>query len=146
VESEGVVIAYTSVYGNTKAAVELLAEKLEARGQKVTVHDLARTDMAEAVEDAFRYGKLVLATTTYNGDIFPFMKEYIHHLTERNYQNRTIGMIENGSWAPVAAKVMTRMLEGSKNLTFTNTTVKIFSALSDENKTQIDALAEELCG
>ena len=146
VESEGVVIAYTSVYGNTKAAVELLAEKLEARGEKVTVHDLARTDMAEAVEDAFRYGKLVLATTTYNGDIFPFMKEYIHHLTERNYQNRTIGMIENGSWAPVAAKVMTRMLEGSKNLTFTNTTVKIFSALSDENKTQIDALAEELCG
>ena len=146
VESEGVVIAYTSVYGNTKAAVELLEEKLEARGQKVTVHDLARTDMAEAVEDAFRYGKLVLATTTYNGDIFPFMKEYIHHLTERNYQNRTIGMIENGSWAPVAAKVMTRMLEGSKNLTFTNTTVKIFSALSDENKTQIDALAEELCG
>ena len=146
VESEGVVIAYTSVYGNTKAAVELLAEKLEARGQKVTVHDLARTDMAEAVEDAFRYGKLVLATTTYNGDIFPFMKEYIHHLTERNYQNRTIGMIENGSWAPVAAKVMTRMLEGSKNLTFTNTTVKIFSALSDENKAQIDALAEELCG
>ena len=146
VESEGVVIAYTSVYGNTKAAVELLTEKLEARGQKVTVHDLARTDMAEAVEDAFRYGKLVLATTTYNGDIFPFMKEYIHHLTERNYQNRTIGMIENGSWAPVAAKVMTRMLEGSKNLTFTNTTVKIFSALSDENKTQIDALAEELCG
>ena len=99
VESEGVVIAYTSVYGNTKAAVELLEEKLEARGQKVTVHDLARTDMAEAVEDAFRYGKLVLATTTYNGDIFPFMKEYIHHLTERNYQNRTIGMIENGSWA-----------------------------------------------
>ena len=146
VESEGVVIAYTSVYGNTKAAVELLAEKLEARGQKVTVHDLARTAMAEAVEDAFRYGKLVLATTTYNGDIFPFMKEYIHHLTERNYQNRTIGMIENGSWAPVAAKVMTRMLEGSKNLTFTNTTVKIFSALSDENKAQIDALAEELCG
>ena len=146
VESEGVVIAYTSVYGNTKAAVELLAEKLEARGQKVTVHDLARTDMAEAVEDAFRYGKLVLATTTYNGDIFPFMKEYIHHLTERNFQNRTVGMIENGSWAPVAAKVMTRMLEGSKNLTFTNTTVKIFSALSDENKTQIDALAEELCG
>ena len=144
VESEGVVIAYTSVYGNTKVAVELLAEKLEAKGQKVTVHDLARTDMAEAVEDAFRYGKLVLATTTYNGDVFPFMKEFIHHLTERNYQNRTIGMIENGSWAPVAAKVMTKMLEGSKNLTFTNTTVKIFSAVSQENKAQIEALAEEL--
>ena len=146
VESDGVVIAYTSVYGNTKAAAELLAEKLEARGQKVSVHDLARTDMAEAVEDAFRYGKLVLATTTYNGDIFPFMKEFIHHLTERNYQNRTIGMIENGSWAPVAAKVMTKMFEGSKNLTFTNTTVKIFSAVSQENKAQIEALAEELCG
>ena len=146
VESDGVVIAYTSVYGNTKAAVELLAEKLEARGEKVSVHDLARTDMAEAVEDAFRYGKLVLATTTYNGDIFPFMKEFIHHLTERNYQNRTIGMIENGSWAPVAAKVMTKMFEGSKNLTFTNTTVKIFSAVSQENKAQIEALAEELCG
>ena len=145
VESEGVVIAYTSVYGNTKAAVELLAEKLEAKGQKVTVHDLARTDMAEAVEDAFRYGKLVLATTTYNGDIFPFMKEFIHHLTERNYQNRMIGMIENGSWAPVAAKVMTRMFEGSKNLTFTNTTVKIFSAINEGNKAQIEALAEELC-
>ena len=146
VESDGVVIAYTSVYGNTKAAAELLAEKLEARGEKVSVHDLARTDMAEAVEDAFRYGKLVLATTTYNGDIFPFMKEFIHHLTERNYQNRTIGMIENGSWAPVAAKVMTKMFEGSKNLTFTNTTVKIFSAVSQENKEQIEALAEELCG
>ena len=146
VESDGVVIAYTSVYGNTKAAAELLAEKLEARGEKVSVHDLARTDMAEAVEDAFRYGKLVLATTTYNGDIFPFMKEFIHHLTERNYQNRTIGMIENGSWAPVAAKVMTKMFEGSKNLTFTNTTVKIFSAVSQENKAQIEALAEELCG
>ena len=144
VESDGVVIAYTSVYGNTKAAAELLAEKLEARGEKVSVHDLARTDMAEAVEDAFRYGKLVLATTTYNGDIFPFMKEFIHHLTERNYQNRTIGMIENGSWAPVAAKVMTKMFEGSKNLTFTNTTVKIFSAVSQENKAQIEALAEEL--
>ena len=146
VESDGVVIAYTSVYGNTKAAAELLAEKLEARGEKVSVHDLARTDMAEAVEDAFRYGKLVLATTTYNGDIFPFMKEFIHHLTERNYQNRTVGMMENGSWAPVAAKVMAKMLEGSKNLTFTNTTVKIFSAVSQENKAQIEALAEELCG
>ena len=145
VESDGVVIAYTSVYGNTKIAAELLAEKLEAKGQKVTVHDLARTDMAEAVEDAFRYGKLVLATTTYNGDVFPFMKEFIHHLTERNYQNRTIGLIENGSWAPVAAKVMAKMLEGGKNLTFTNTTVKIFSAVSQENKAQIEALAEELC-
>ena len=146
VEDEGVVIAYTSVYGNTKTAALLLAEKLEEKGVKVSVHDLARTDMAEAVEDAFRYGKLVLATTTYNGDIFPFMKEYIHHLTERNYQNRTIGLIENGSWAPVAAKVMTKMFEGSKNLTFTNTTVKIFSALNDETKAQVDALAEELCG
>ena len=146
VESDGVVIAYTSIYGNTKTAALLLAEKLEAKGVKVSVHDLARTDMAEAVEDAFRYGKLVLATTTYNGDIFPFMKEYIHHLTERNYQNRTIGLIENGSWAPVAAKVMTKMFEGSKNLTFTNTTVKIFSALNDETKAQVEALAEELCG
>ena len=146
VESDGVVIAYTSVYGNTKNAALLLAEKLEEKGVKVSVHDLARTDMAEAVEDAFRYGKLVLATTTYNGDIFPFMKEYIHHLTERNYQNRTIGLIENGSWAPVAVKVMTKMFEGSKNLTFTNTTVKIFSALNDETKAQVDALAEELCG
>ena len=145
VESEGVVIAYTSVYGNTKAAVELLAEKLEAKGQKVTVHDLARTDMAEAVEDAFRYGKLVLATTTYNGDVFPFMKEFIHHLTERNYQNRTVGMIENGSWAPMAAKVMVKMLEGSKNLNYTNTTVKIFSALNEQSKAQVEALAEELC-
>ena len=145
VESEGVVIAYTSVYGNTKAAVELLAEKLETKGQKVTVHDLARTDMAEAVEDAFRYGKLVLATTTYNGDVFPFMKEYIHHLTERNYQNRTVGMIENGSWAPMAAKVMVKMLEGSKNLNYTNTTVKIFSALNEQSKAQVEALAEELC-
>ena len=145
VESEGVVIAYTSVYGHTKAAVELLAKTLEEKGcPKVVVNDLARCDMAEAVEDAFRYGKLVLATTTYNGDIFPFMKEFIHHLTERAYKNRTIGLIENGSWAPVAAKVMTRMFEGSKNLTFTDTTVKIFSALSDENRAQIEALAAEL--
>ena len=146
VESEGVVIAYTSVYGNTKAVVELLAEKLQEKGcPEVVIHDLARDDMAEAVEDAFRYGKLVLATTTYNGDIFPFMKEFINHLTERSYQNRTVGMIENGSWAPVAAKVMVKMLEGSKNLTYTNTTVKIFSALSDESRAQVDALAEELC-
>ena len=146
VESEGVVIAYTSIYGHTKKAVELLAEKLTEKGcPKVTVADLARDDMAEAVEDAFRYGKLVLATTTYNGDIFPFMKEYIHHLTERNYQNRTVAFIENGSWAPVAAKVMAKMLEGSKNLTFAENNVKIFSALSDENRAQIEALAEELC-
>ncbi len=145
VESEGVVIAYTSVYGNTKAAVELLAKTLEEKGQKVSVADLARDDMAEAVEDAFRYGKLVLATTTYNGDVFPHMKEFIHHLTERNYQNRTVGLMENGSWAPVAAKVMMKMLEGSKNLTFANTTVKIFSAMNEDNKAQIQALAEELC-
>ena len=145
VESEGVMIAYTSIYGNTKKAVELLAQKLTEKGcPKVVVNDLARCDMAEAVEDAFRYGKLVLATTTYNGDIFPHMKEFIHHLTERNYQNRTVGLMENGSWAPVAAKVMVKMLEGSKNLTFTDTTVKIFSALSDDSRAQIDALAAEL--
>ena len=145
VESEGVVIAYTSIYGNTKAAVELLAKRLEEKGQKVTVSDLARCDMAEAVEDAFRYGKLVLATTTYNGDVFPFMKEFIHHLTERNFQNRTVGLMENGTWAPVAAKVMRKMLEGSKNLTFTDTTVKILSALNADSEAQIEALAEELC-
>ena len=144
VESDGIVIAYTSVYGNTKAAVELLADKLAAKGAKVVVHDLARTDMAEAVEDAFRYGKLVLATTTYNADIFPFMKEYIHHLTERNYQNRTVALVENGSWAPMAAKVMRGMLEKSKNITFTDTTVKILSALNDESRNQIDALVAEL--
>ena len=146
VEDEGIVIAYTSVYGNTKAAVELLEQKLREKGApKVVVHDLARTDMAEAVEDAFRYGKLVLATTTYNADIFPFMKEYIHHLTDRNYQNRTIGLIENGSWAPLAAKVMRGMFEKSKNITFTDTTVKILSALSDESRGQIEAMADELC-
>ena len=146
VESEGVVVAYTSVYGHTRDAVELLVQKLKAKGApKVVVHDLARTDMAEAVEDAFRYGKLVLATTTYNADIFPYMKEYIHHLTERNYQNRTIGLIENGSWAPLAAKVMKGMFEGSKNITFTDTTVKILSALNDDSKAQVEALAEELC-
>ncbi len=146
VESEGVVIAYTSVYGNTKAAVELLAQKLTEKGcPKVVVSDLARCDMAEAVEDAFRYGKLVLATTTYNGDVFPFMKEFINHLTERNYQNRTIGLVENGSWAPIAAKVMRKMLETSKNLTFTDTTVKIFSAVDEKNIAEINALAEELC-
>lgn len=146
VESEGVVIAYTSVYGNTKKAVELLADKLTALGcPKVTVTDLARDDMAEAVEDAFRYGKLVLATTTYNGDIFPFMKTFIEHLTERGYKNRTIGLIENGSWAPTAAKTMLKMFEGSKNLTFTDTTVTIKSAVNAENEAQIAALAEDLC-
>ena len=145
VESEGVMIAYTSIYGHTKAAVELLARKLEEAGcPKVTVADLARDDMAEAVEDAFRYGKLVLATTTYNGDVFPFMKTFIHHLTERNYQNRTVAFVENGSWAPVAAKIMAKMLEGSKNLTVCETKVKILSALSDESRAQIDALVKEL--
>ena len=144
VESEGVVIAYTSVYGHTKAAVELLAETLEAKGVNVEVHDLARCDMAKAVEDAFRYGKLVLATTTYNMDIFPFMREFIHHLTERNFRSRTVGLVENGSWAPNAAKVMRGMLEGSKDLTYTETTVKILSALNDESRAQVLALAEEL--
>ena len=146
IESEGVVIAYTSVYGHTKAAVELLAAKLKERGcPKVVVNDLARCDMAEAVEDAFRYGKLVLATTTYNADVFPFMREFIHHLTERGYRNRTIGMMENGSWAPQAIKVMRNMLEGSKELRYTENNVKILSALSEESKAQIDKLADELC-
>ena len=146
VENEGVLIAYTSIYGHTKAAVELLAKALEEKGcPKVTVADLARDDMAKAVEDAFRYSKLVLATTTYNGDVFPFMKEFIHHLTARNYQNRTVAFMENGSWAPVAGKVMAKMLETSKNLTYTENNVKIFSALSDESRAQIEALAEELC-
>ena len=146
VESEGVLIAYTSVYGHTMKAVELLAQKLTENGcPKVTVTDLARDDMAEAVEDAFRYGKLVLATTTYNGDIFPFMKEFIHHLTERSYQNRTVAMMENGSWAPVATKVMTKMLEGSKNITYTENNVRILSALNADSTAQIEALAQELC-
>ena len=145
VESEGVVIAYTSVYGNTRQAAEELAAILEKKGcPKVTVTDLARDDMAEAVEDAFRYGKLVLATPTYNGDVFPFMKEFINHLTERNFQNRTVGLIENGSWAPTAARVMTKMLEGCKNLTFTNTTVKILSALNDDSRKALETLADEL--
>ncbi|MBQ9925928.1 MAG: FprA family A-type flavoprotein, partial [Clostridia bacterium] len=136
-EEEGVLIAYTSVYGHTKKAAELLAEKLEGCGcQSVVLTDLARSDMAEAVEDAFRYSKLVLVTTTYNGDIFPFMKDFIHHLTERNYQNRTVGMIENGSWAPMAAKVMRGMLAESKDLTFTETSVKILSALNDQSRAQ----------
>ena len=145
-EEEGIVIAYTSVYGNTKKAVMELANKLKAKGApKVVVNDLARCDMAEAVEDAFRYSKIVLATTTYNADIFPFMKEFIHHLTERNFSNRTVGLIENGSWAPLAAKTMKIMLEGCRNLTFTDTTVKIMSALNDESSAQLDALADELC-
>ena len=146
VESEGIVIAYTSVYGHTKAAVELLAAKLREKGcPKVVVNDLARCDMAEAVEDAFRYGKLVLATTTYNADVFPFMKEFIHHLTERNYRNRTVAMIENGSWAPQAIKVMRKMLENSKELTYTENNVSIMSALNDTSRQQIEALAQELC-
>ena len=145
-EEDGIVIAYTSVYGNTKKAVNILADKLRASGcPKVVVNDLARCDMAEAVEDAFRYSKLVLATTTYNAEIFPFMREFINHLTERNFSNRTVAFIENGSWAPLAAKVMKGMLENSKNLTFTDTTVKILSALNDESSKQIDALTEELC-
>ena len=144
-ESEGVMIAYTSVYGNTKKAVELLAEKLKEKGcPKVVVTDLAREDMAEAVEDAFRYGKIVLATTTYNGDIFPFMKTFIEHLTERNYQNKTIGLIENGSWASMAGKVMTGMFEKSKNITWLETSVKIMSSMDDQNKADIEKMAEEL--
>ncbi len=146
VESEGIMIAYTSVYGNTKKAVELLAEKLKMKGcPKVVVADLAREDMAECVEDAFRYGKIVLATTTYNAEIFPFMREFINHLTERNFSNKTVALMENGSWAPLAAKTMKKMLEGCKNLTFTDTTVKILSALNDTSKEQIEKLADELC-
>ena len=146
VESEGIVIAYTSVYGNTKNAVNLLAEKLKQKGcPKVVVTDLARDDMAEAVEDAFRYGKLVLATTTYNAEIFPFMREFINHLVERGYKNRTIAMIENGSWAPMAIKVMKEMLASLKNITYTNNNVRILSALNDESTAQLESLAEELC-
>ncbi len=145
-EKEGVFIAYTSVYGNTKKAVEILVEKLEKKGcPKVAVSDLAREDMAEAVEDAFKYSKLVLATTTYNGEAFPFMREFINDLTERNYSNRTVGMIENGTWAPVAAKYMKAQLENSKNLTFTENNVKIMSAVNDETLSQLEALADELC-
>ncbi len=145
-EEEGIVIAYTSVYGNTKAAVMKLAESLKAKGcPKVVVNDLARCDMAEAVEDAFRYSKLVLATTTYNAEIFPFMREFINHLTERNYSNRTVAMIENGSWAPQAVKVMREMLSKSKNITFTENNVKIMSALNDDSRAQLDALSDELC-
>ena len=146
VESEGIMIAYTSVYGHTKQAVELLAEKLKAKGcPKVVVADLAREDMAECVEDAFRYGRIVLATTTYNADIFPFMREFIEHLTERNFQNRTVGFIENGSWAPLAAKTMKKMLEGCKKLDFLEPVVRIVSALNDDSKAQLEALAEALC-
>ncbi len=146
VESEGVVIAYTSVYGNTKKAVELLEKELIANGcPKVAVNDLARCDMAEAVEDAFRYGKLVLATTTYSSDIFPFMRNFIHELTERGYKNRKIGIIENGTWSPVAAKVMKKMLDGCKNIEYTDTTVTIHSAVNAETENQIKALAKELC-
>lgn len=146
VEDEGVVIAYTSIYGHTKEAVEELAEKLNQRGcPNVVVADLARCDMAEVVADAFRYSKLVLATTTYNATIFPHMQNFIDHLTARNYQGRTVGMIENGAWAPMAAKVMKKMLETSKNLTYTDTTVTVKCALNDASRAQIDALADELC-
>ncbi len=146
VESEGVLIAYTSVYGNTKKAAELLAQTLEKQGcKKVVLTDLARSDVAEAVEDAFRYGKIVLATTTYNGEIFPFMRDFISHLVEHNFQNRTVAFIENGSWAPMATRVMKTMLEKCKNLQYTQATVKILSAMTEENKIQIQALAKELC-
>ena len=146
VESDGIMIAYTSVYGNTKKAVEILAEKLRVKGcPKVVVNDLARCDMAEAVEDAFRYGRIVLATTTYNADIFPFMREFIDHLTERNFQNRTVAVIENGSWAPMATKVIKKMLESCKKITYTDTNVRILSALNKDSKDQLEKLANELC-
>lgn len=146
VESEGIMIAYTSVYGNTAKAVDALAELLKAKGcPKVVVADLAREDMAECVEDAFRYGKLVLATTTYNADIFPFMKDFLHHLIERGYKNRTIAMIENGSWAPNAIKVMKTMLESLKNINYTQTNVSIKSALNADSKAKLEELASELC-
>lgn len=146
IETEGIMIAYTSVYGNTKKAVELLADKLRAKScPKVVVVDLARCDMAEAVENAFRYGKLILATTTYNADVFPFMHEFIHHLTERNFQNRKIGLIENGSWSPLAAKTMKKMLEGCENTTFADTIVSIKSALNEDSTAQLEALADEFC-
>ena len=146
VETDGVVIAYTSVYGHTKKAVEMLSDKLRTKGcPNVIVHDLARTDMSLAVADAFRYGKIVLATTTYNAEIFPFMREFIDHLTERNFQKRTVGLIENGSWAPLAAKIMKGKLEKSKDITWLDTTVKIKSAVNKENAEQLEAMAEELC-
>ena len=145
-EEDGVVIAYTSVYGHTKEAVDLLADKLRAKGcPNVILHDLARADMAEAVEDAFRYSKLILATITYNAGIFPFMRDFIEHLTDRNYQNRTVAFMENGSWAPTAAKGMKALLENSKKLTFAENTVRILSALSEDSRGQIEALADELC-
>ncbi len=143
-EEEGTVVAYTSIYGNTKKAVEEFAEMLKAKGEKVTVYDLARCDMAQAVADAFRFNKVVLATTTYNADIFPSMREFIDHLVERNFQNKTVALIENGSWAPMAAKVMSAMLEKSKNITFAETSVKILSALNDDSKAQLENLANEL--
>ncbi len=145
-ESEGTVIAYTSVYGNTKTAAEKLAEKLRADGcPKVVIHNLARCDMSKAVEEAFRYNKLVVATTTYNGDIFPFMRQFIENLTERNYQNRTVGIIENGSWAPTAAKVIKELFSKSKNISFTENTVKIMSSLNDDSSAQLDSLSKEIC-
>ena len=144
VESEGIVIAYTSIYGNTKTAVEQLAQRLKDKGEKVVVHDLARCDMSEAISDAFRYGKLVLATTTYNGDVFPFMKTFLHGLTERNFRGLTVGLIENGSWAPVAAKVMQQILSECRELRFTDTTVRIRSALDDASRAQLEAMADEL--
>lgn len=143
-ESEGVAICYTSVYGHTKAAAELLAEKLRQNGKKAQLHDLARCDMAEAVEDAFRYDRLVLATTTYNGDIFPFMKTFIEHLTERNFQNRTLAVIENGTWAPTAKRVILAMLEKSKNLEILPQSITIRSAMTEENRAQIAELAQVL--
>ncbi len=146
VETDGILINFTSVYGNTLKAVNLLADKLLDYGApKVVVNDLARSDMAECVEDAFRYGKMVLATTTYNGEIFPFMREFINHLTERGYKNKTIGTIENGSWAPMATKVIKKMFEGSRDITFTENNVSILSAMNEVNEEQIDALARELC-
>ena len=145
-ENKGVLVAFTSVYGHTKEAVALLAQELEKNGcEKVTVCDLAREDMAEAVEDAFRYDRLVLATTTYNADIFPFMREFIEHLTERNYQNRTVALVENGSWAPTAAKVMTKMLEGCRNLNLLENTVTLRGALNEQSTEQIRELAKALC-
>ena len=145
-EKSGVVIAYATIYGNTRKAAELLAEKLREKGCEVVVYDLARCDMHKAVADAFCYDRLVLASSTYNADVFPFMKTFIQHLTERQFQNRKVGLIENGSWAPLSSRVMRKMLETSKNLTFADTTVKIFSAVKEENITEIEALAEELVG
>lgn len=144
VETDGTVIAYASVYGNTEKAAKVLAEKLESKGEKVEIYDLARTDVSEAVAAAFRYGKLVLASITYNTDVFPYMKEFINHLTERDFKNRTVAFIENGSWAPTAAKTMRTMLEKCKNLVFAETTVKITSALNESSETQIEKLADEL--